>query len=113
MTTTSDAPGAGEHSPGIDALLAEGRTYPPPAEFARSANAQPDLYRQDPDEFWAEQARQRVTWFTPFSELRQWDPPHARWFLGGQLNVCHNCVDRHVDAGRGATGRLLLGGRAR
>ncbi|MHA6615958.1 acetate--CoA ligase [Pseudonocardia sp. DLS-67] len=88
-------------STNIDALLLEERTYPPPPDFAREANAQPDVYRRDPDEFWETEGRERVTWFTPFEQLKQWDPPYAQWYLGGKLNVCYNCVDRHVEAGNG------------
>ena len=46
-------------------------------------------------------ARERLTWFEPFTELYEWEPPYAKWYLGGTLNVCFNCVDRHVEAGRG------------
>ncbi len=88
-------------STNIDALLAEERTYDPPADFAENANAQPSIYEEDPDAFWEKEARERVTWFTDFSELKQWDPPYAKWYLGGKLNVCYNCVDRHVEAGNG------------
>ena len=45
--------------------------------------------------------RERVTWFEPFTELYEWEPPYAKWYLGGKLNVCFNCVDRHVEAGAG------------
>ncbi|GAA5179714.1 acetate--CoA ligase [Rugosimonospora acidiphila] len=85
----------------IDALLSEGRTYPPPPEFAAGANAGPGFYDRDPDEFWTEQGRERVSWFTPFETLREWNPPYAKWYLGGTLNACYNCVDRHVEAGNG------------
>ena len=44
---------------------------------------------------------ERVTWFEPFTKLYEWEPPYAKWYLGGKLNVCFNCVDRHVEAGRG------------
>ena len=46
-------------------------------------------------------AANRVTWFEPFSKLYEWEPPYAKWYLGGKLNVCFNCVDRHVEAGNG------------
>jgi acetyl-CoA synthetase len=85
----------------IDALFSEKRTYPPPEEVARDANAGPGFYDRDPDEFWTEQGRQRVSWFTPFETLKEWRPPYAKWYLGGRLNVCYNCVDRHVEAGSG------------
>jgi acetyl-CoA synthetase len=84
----------------IDALLSEQRRYPPPPEFA-DANAGPGFYEQDPDGFWEREGRERIDWVTPFSTLREWTPPYAKWYLGGKLNVCHNCVDRHVEAGDG------------
>jgi acetyl-CoA synthetase len=85
----------------IAALFVEHRTYPPPPGFATTANAQPDLYDEDPDEFWARQGRDRVSWFTGFDRLKEWNPPYAKWYLGGTLNACYNCVDRHVEAGAG------------
>ena len=89
----------GDHA--IEALLSEERRYPPPAEFAAQANAQPDIYERDFDEFWETEGRERVTWFEPFTKLYEWEPPYAKWYLGGKLNVCFNCVDRHVLAGDG------------
>ena len=97
----------------IETMLLEERRYPPPPEFAAQANAQPDIYDRDPDEFWETEARERVTWFEPFTELDEWEPPYAKWYLGGKLNVTYNCVDRHVEAGQRRQGRLPLGGRAR
>ncbi|MGH7609011.1 MAG: acetate--CoA ligase, partial [Candidatus Dormibacteria bacterium] len=85
----------------IDALQEESRTFPPPPDFAARANAQPGIYHKSLEEFWAEEGRNRVSWFKPFDKLYEWDPPYAKWYLGGQLNVCYNCVDRHVEAGRG------------
>ena len=85
----------------IDALLLEERRYPPPPEFAAQANAQPDIYERGFAEFWETEARERVTWFEPFTELYEWNLPYAKWYLGGKLNVCFNCVDRHVEAGLG------------
>jgi len=85
----------------ISNLLNEQRTYPPAPEFTAQANAQPGFYDQDPDEFWEREGRTRLSWFTPFTELKQWDPPYAKWYLGGKLNACYNCVDRHVEAGKG------------
>jgi acetyl-CoA synthetase len=85
----------------IDTMLLEERRYPPPPEFAAQANAKPDVYERDFDEFWETSARERVSWFEDFSKLYEWEPPYAKWYLGGRLNVCFNCVDRHVDEGRG------------
>ncbi|HUY57717.1 MAG TPA: acetate--CoA ligase [Candidatus Micrarchaeaceae archaeon] len=86
----------------IDALQEEGRSFPPPPEFAAQANAQPGIYDRSLEDFWTEEGRQRVTWFKPFEKLYEWNPPYAKWYLGGQLNVCYNCVDRHVESGLGA-----------
>jgi acetyl-CoA synthetase len=88
-----------EHA--IETLLAEERRYPPPGDFAAQANAQPDLYELSFEKLWEREGRERVTWFEPFTELYEWELPYAKWYLGGKLNACFNCVDRHVEAGRG------------
>jgi acetyl-CoA synthetase len=85
----------------IDTMLLEERRYAPDPEFARQANAQPEIYERDWQEFWETEGRDRVTWFEPFSKLYEWEPPYAKWYLGSKLNVCFNCVDRHVEAGNG------------
>jgi acetyl-CoA synthetase len=85
----------------IDTMLLEERRYAPDPEFARQANAQPEIYERDWEEFWETEGRNRVTWFEPFTKLYEWEPPYAKWYLGGKLNVCFNCVDRHVEAGKG------------
>ncbi|HYM50404.1 MAG TPA: acetate--CoA ligase [Candidatus Limnocylindrales bacterium] len=87
----------------IVSLQLEERRYPPDPEFARQANAQPEIYERarDYEAFWREEALQRVSWFEPFQTVLEWKLPYAKWFLGGKLNVCYNCVDRHVEAGRG------------
>jgi acetyl-CoA synthetase len=85
----------------IETMFLEERRYPPSAEFAAQANAQPDIYERDFEEFWETEGRERVTWFEPFTGLLEWEPPYAKWYLGGKLNVCFNCVDRHVHAGLG------------
>jgi acetyl-CoA synthetase len=85
----------------IETILVEDRRYPPPPEFAARANAQPELYERGFEELWEAEGRERVTWFEPFTELLRWEPPFAQWYLGGKLNVAYNCVDRHVEAGRG------------
>jgi acetyl-CoA synthetase len=94
---SSDGTGAA-----IETMFLEERRYPPPEDFAAQANAQPDIYERDFEEFWESEARERVTWFEPFTKLYEWEPPYAKWYLGGTLNVCFNCVDRHVEAGQGS-----------
>ncbi len=85
----------------IDTLLLEERRYPPPPEFVDQANAKPDIYSRSFEDFWETEGRERVTWFEPFTKLLEWELPYAKWYLGGKLNVCFNCVDRHVAAGNG------------
>jgi len=92
-------------SEALENLLHEERTFPPTPEFAAQANGQPALYEQaaaDRLEFWEAQARELVTWDTEWTQVLDWsNPPFARWFVGGELNVAYNCVDRHVEAGHG------------
>jgi len=87
---------------GLSALLHETRTFPPPEALAKRANAQPGIYdeaKANPHAFWASQA-EHLTWATPWTDVLDWsNPPFAKWFVGGTLNVAVNCVDRHVDAG--------------
>jgi acetyl-CoA synthetase len=85
----------------IETMFLEERRYPPPPEFAAQANAKADIYDRDFDEFWETEGRERLSWFEPFTKLYEWEPPYAKWYLGGKLNVCFNCVDRHVEAGNG------------
>src|SRR5213080_4744218 len=90
---------SGTHA--IESMQLEERRYPPPPEFAKNANAKPDIYNKPFEDFWKEEALKRVSWFQPFDKVLEWKLPYAKWFLGGKLNVCYNCVDRHVEAGRG------------
>nr|WP_246256139.1 acetate--CoA ligase [Isoptericola halotolerans] len=89
----------------MENLLHETRAFPPSPEFAAQANAQPSMYDEaaaDRVEFWARQARELVTWKTPFTETLDWSgAPVARWFADGTLNAAYNAVDRHVEAGLG------------
>ncbi len=91
----SEVPSGGH---AIETLQVEERRYKPDPEFSKQANAKPDIYKQGFDEFWIEEAR-RVTFFEPWTKLYEWKPPYAKWYLGGKLNVCYNCVDRHVESG--------------
>jgi len=89
----------------IDNLLHENRQFAPTEEFASNAVAQPSLYEEaaaDRLGFWAKQARELITWETPFTKTLDWsNPPFAKWFDDGTLNVAYNCLDRHVEAGNG------------
>jgi acetyl-CoA synthetase len=85
-------------------LMTERRRFAPPAEVAAAANVTAEAYRAaaaDRLGFWAEQAR-RLAWETEPAQTLDWsNPPFAKWFADGRLNVAYNCVDRHVEAGHG------------
>jgi acetyl-CoA synthetase len=94
-----------EDAPTIEDYYREDRTFPPSPEFVAAANvADAAIYQRaaaDAPAFWAEQARELLDWDTDFHTALEWELPDARWFVGGRLNVSYNCVDRHVEAGRG------------
>jgi acetyl-CoA synthetase len=93
-----------EQRPEIEALTGEGRSFPPDPAFVTQANVQSGIYERaaaDPEAFWAELARERISWSKPFQTTLEWELPFAKWFVGGELNVAYNCVDRHVEAGLG------------
>jgi acetyl-CoA synthetase len=88
----------------IDVLLHEHRRFPPPDAFRRAAVIPDDelaaAASRDPEQFWSDEAA-RLEWSTPWTRVLDWSPPHAKWFVGGQLNVSVNCLDRHIRAGLG------------
>jgi acetyl-CoA synthetase len=93
-------------------LLTEDRRFPPPPEFAARARATADLYTaaaRDRLAFWEAEARS-LDWVTPWHTVLEWQPPHARWFSGGQLNVATNCVDRHLRGPRRNKAALIWEG---
>ena len=82
----------------LDTLLSEQRRFPPPHGFAAEANGTKSLYEaaaRDREGFWAEQAG-ALDWMRPWDRVLEWNLPHAKWFVGGQLNVSANCLDRHL-----------------
>jgi len=87
----------------IEALLRENRHFPPPESFRAQANVNdPAIYEraaQDPEAFWAGFASE-LEWFEPWFKVLEWEPPHARWFVGGKLNASVNCIDRHLRTAR-------------
>ena len=80
-------------------------TLEPDPAFTAQANGTQDMYaaaEADHEGFWAEQGRKYVTWAKDFDTTLDWSQaPFAKWFVGGELNVAYNCVDRHVEAGNG------------
>jgi acetyl-CoA synthetase len=89
----------------LENLSHESRYFPPSAEFTAQANGKAELYAAasaDHEGFWAQQARSFLTWSKDFGKVLDWtDAPFAKWFVGGEINASYNCVDRHVEAGRG------------
>jgi acetyl-CoA synthetase len=99
---------------GLDALLKEERRFPPPAEFAATGPhvTSTDVYElaeRDPEAYWEGWAKE-LDWFEPWEKVLEWNPPYAKWFVGGKLNVCHNCVDRHLDGFRRNKAALIWEG---
>jgi acetyl-CoA synthetase len=90
--------------PTLSNLLHENRRFEPPDELAAAANLKADAYdeaKADGLKWWAKQA-DRIDWAEPFTDVLDWsNPPFAKWFVGGKLNASYNCLDRHVNAGRG------------
>tara|TARA_R110002073_G_scaffold46789_7_gene127457 strand:- start:10553 stop:12511 length:1959 start_codon:yes stop_codon:yes gene_type:complete len=102
----------------IDHVLTEDRLFPPPAEFTQKAvfsttDQYQEMYKraaENPDDFWREEALEHLHWFEPFGEVCKWNPPHAEWFVGGKTNASYNCLDRHIDAGRGDLAAIIWEG---
>ena len=94
-------------------LLQEDRRFPPSDAFRAAATVNgDDVYaraERDPEAFWASFAKE-LEWFTPWTQVLEWKPPHAKWFLGGTLNASVNCVDRHVRGPRRNKAALIWEG---
>ena len=89
----------------IEEFYTENRSFPPSEVFQRGAlTADQTLYEEadaDYEAFWARQARELLTWSQDFHTTLEWDLPYAKWFLGGELNITYNCLDRHIESGNG------------
>jgi acetyl-CoA synthetase len=91
----------------IDSTLDEQRSFDPPAEFSQNAKIKSlaeyeALYKESveqPDKFWA-RAAEELYWFKKWDKVLEWEPPWAKWFVGGQINLSYNCLDRHVQTAR-------------
>ncbi|MGC2617788.1 MAG: acetate--CoA ligase [Acidobacteriaceae bacterium] len=101
----------------LDSTLRENRVFPPPEEFAQRAHIKSlaeyeQMYQRsvtDPDAFWGQIASE-LHWFTPWQKVLDWNLPWAKWFVGGKLNLCYNCIDRHVENGRADKTAILWEG---
>lgn len=104
--------------PTIESILQEQRLFPPPADLAaqaeiKSAEEYEQLYAKaeaDPQAFWAELAEQELDWFEKWDTVLDWQPPFAKWFVGGKLNITYNCLDRHLKTWRRNKAALIWEG---
>ncbi|MEI7940446.1 MAG: acetate--CoA ligase, partial [Verrucomicrobiota bacterium] len=99
-------------------ILNEERVFPPPKGFSRLAQIKSlaqyrKLYResvQSPEKFWSRQAKAELVWFKPWTRTLKWEEPYSKWFIGGQLNVSYNCLDRHLGTARANKAALIWEG---
>src|SRR6185369_15267700 len=102
----------------IESVLQEKRKFDPPSDFAAAAHVKSfaeyeKLYaaaERDPEGFWAGVATDSLDWFHPWTQVLDWKPPFAKWFVGGKLNVSHNCLDRHLHTWRRNKAALIWEG---
>ncbi|NER39968.1 MAG: acetate--CoA ligase [Oscillatoria sp. SIO1A7] len=102
----------------IESILQEKRLFAPPAEFAENAQIKSledyrslyDRAAADPQKFWAELAEQELHWFQKWDTVLDWQPPFAKWFVGGKINISYNCLDRHLTTWRKNKAALIWEG---
>src|SRR5262245_55861892 len=102
----------------IESVLHEERVFPPPKEFSKNAQLSSlaeyqKLYREsidDPEKCWGKRAEEELVWFQPWNKVLEWQEPFAKWFVGGQTNVCYNCLDRHLGTPRANKAALIWEG---
>src|SRR5215467_2241253 len=95
---------AEQTSTGIESVLQEKRVFKPSANFSKGAHIKSlaqyrKLYNESirsPEKFWGKRAKEELVWFKPWRKVLEWKEPYAKWFVGGQLNVSFNCLDRHL-----------------
>ena len=104
--------------PTIESILQEKRLFPPAAEFSRQAHIKSledyqQLYEKakaDPQKFWADLAETELHWFGKWDTVLDWQPPFAKWFVGGKINISYNCLDRHLTTWRRNKAALIWEG---
>jgi acetyl-CoA synthetase len=102
----------------ITSVSREHRLFRPSAEFKAQANLGSDaaykrLYNESvnsPEKFWDRQAKEHLVWRKPYKKVLDWQPPHAKWFVGGKLNVSENCIDRHLGTARENKAAIIFEG---
>jgi len=101
----------------IQSTLSEKRLFAPPSDFSARAQVKSradyerlyDEAGRDPEAFWAHIARE-LDWFEPWKKVLEWDAPWAKWFVGGKINLTHNCLDRHLNSWRKNKAALIWEG---
>lgn len=104
--------------PTIESILQEKRLFDPPAEFSQNAHIKSleeyqqlyDKAQADPQKFWAELAETQLQWFQKWDTVLDWQPPFAKWFVGGKINISYNCLDRHLTTWRKNKAALIWEG---
>jgi len=102
----------------IESILQEKRLFQPPAEFSEKAHIKSleeyqalyDKAKADPQAFWAELATQELDWFQKWDAVLDWQPPFAKWFVNGKINISYNCLDRHLTTWRKNKAALIWEG---
>ncbi|NEN91468.1 MAG: acetate--CoA ligase [Okeania sp. SIO3H1] len=102
----------------IESILEEKRLFQPPEKFAQAAHIKSieeykQLYekaRNDPEGFWAELAETELDWFQKWDKVLDWQPPFAKWFVNGKINISYNCLDRHLNTWRRNKAALIWEG---
>jgi acetyl-CoA synthetase len=102
----------------IESILQENRLFNSPPEFSQKAHIQSrehyqrlyDLAKADPERFWADLAEQELHWFQKWDTVLDWQPPFAKWFVGGKINISYNCLDRHLSTWRRNKAALIWEG---
>ena len=104
--------------PTIESILQEKRLFPPSAEFSQKAQIKSleeyqqlyDKAKADPQKFWADLAETELHWFQKWDTVLDWQPPFAKWFVGGKINISYNCLDRHLTTWRRNKAALIWEG---
>ncbi len=99
---------ANEHAGQINTVMQEERLFPPPAAFAAQAHIGSfqqyqtlwDEAAKDIEGFWGKLGKEQLHWFKDFDEVLDWQPPLAKWFVGGETNASYNCLDVHLSTDR-------------
>ena len=102
----------------IESVLQEDRIFNPPANFSENAHIKSleqykalyDKAKKDPEAFWGELAEKELHWFEKWDQVLDWQPPNAKWFVNGKINVSYNCLDRHLTTQRRNKAALIWEG---